>query len=91
MAVDDFIMTLDSGDEEEEVGEIPVPTKKSVTGKEVDDSLNPDFTFDLSGDPYVDVVESGDIVKTGSKPVSSFQPFRRVSDAQCVLGSHFSG
>lgn len=73
MAVDDdFIMTLDSGDEEE----VEVPAaKKSAKGNEVDDSLNPDFTFDLSGDPYVDVVESGDVVKTGSKPVRTFHSF----------------
>jgi len=74
MAVsDDFIMTMDSGDEEE-VDELPLPTKKAAKGKEVDDSLNPDFTFDLTGDPYVDVlgVDSGDIVKTGSRPVRAF-------------------
>lgn len=66
----DFIMTLDSGDEDEMVEEVEVEVKK--TGKEgVNDGLNPDFVFDLSGDPYVDVLgaESGDVVKTGSKPV----------------------
>lgn len=76
---EDFIMTLDSGDEGEVGEELPLPTKKATKGKEVDDSLNPDFIFDLSGDPYVDVlgVDNGDIVKTGSRPVRTFQPFHK--------------
>jgi hypothetical protein len=74
-ASQDFIMTLDSGDEGE-VEEPLLPTKKIAKGSELDDSLNPDFTFDLSGDPYADAlgVEGGDIVKTGSRPVRAFQP-----------------
>ncbi|KIJ25753.1 hypothetical protein M422DRAFT_273273 [Sphaerobolus stellatus SS14] len=72
MAVDDFIMTIDSGDEMElDEAPPPVPVKKSGKSKEtIDDSLNPDFVFDATGDAYVDLIdiEHQDEVKTGSKP-----------------------
>jgi ATP-dependent RNA helicase DDX27 len=69
MATQDFIMTIDSDDEEK------VPKKISKDKEVVDDAqLNPDFVFDLSGDPYGDLLgdTSGpqDYVTKGSKPVS---------------------
>lgn len=70
MAADDFIMTIDSDDEA-----LPEPRKPSnAKGTIVEDAqLNPDFVFDLSGDPYVDLLgdASGpqDYIKKGSKPV----------------------
>ncbi|THH02879.1 hypothetical protein EW026_g13 [Hermanssonia centrifuga] len=64
MATMDFVMTIDSDDEDSQ-------NKKN---KPVDDTqLNPDFIFDLSGDPYTDLLDGGsdlhDYVKKGSKPV----------------------
>ncbi|PSS37722.1 hypothetical protein PHLCEN_2v415 [Hermanssonia centrifuga] len=63
MATMDFVMTIDSDDEDSQ-------NKKN---KPVDDTqLNPDFIFDLSGDPYTDLLDGGsdlhDYVKKGSKP-----------------------
>lgn len=68
MAVDDFIMTIDSGDELDTY-DVPIPVKKTGKGVEVDESLNPDFIFDPTGDPYVDIIHA-DVVETGTKPVS---------------------
>lgn len=66
MASNDFVMTIDSDEEEDS-------TKPTKSKELVDDTqLNPDFTFDLHGDPYIDLLEdTNDIVKTGSKPVSA--------------------
>ncbi|KAI0814942.1 P-loop containing nucleoside triphosphate hydrolase protein [Irpex lacteus] len=67
MANDDFIMTIDSDDEEAEVKK-PAKTKEAAE----DAQLNPDFVFDLSGDPYADLLgdttEPQDYVKKGSRP-----------------------
>lgn len=68
--VDDFVMTLDSD------GEDTIPSR-AATSKEAptteDAQLNPDFVFDLSGDPYADLLgdtlDIQDLVKSGSKPV----------------------
>jgi ATP-dependent RNA helicase DDX27 len=70
MATQDFIMTIDSDDEEK------MQKKTSKDTEVVDDAqLNPDFVFDLSGDPYSDLLgdASGpqDHVTKGSKPVGS--------------------
>lgn len=72
MAMEDFIMTIDSDEEQ-----IPSPkVSRSVKSQNLesgDEQLNADFTFDLAGDPYVNVVgESNlqDLVKKGSRPVS---------------------
>lgn len=67
MAADDFVMTIDSDDE-----------GKSTKNKDVaeDTQLNPDFVFDLSGDPYADLLgDAGDVqdfVKKGTKAVSAY-------------------
>ncbi|KAI0695597.1 DEAD-domain-containing protein [Cytidiella melzeri] len=68
MAADEFVMTIDSDDED-------VVVKKAAKAKESvieDAQLNPDFVFDLSGDPYTDLLgnssEPQDYVKKGSKP-----------------------
>ncbi|PAV22425.1 DEAD-domain-containing [Pyrrhoderma noxium] len=84
MAFDDLIMTIDSDAEDVEV-EAPkdVKPKKSKTssktteelGTDEKDTLNPEFTFDLTGDVYEDVLNGkdsiGDLIK-GSKrePIS---------------------
>lgn len=76
-------MTIDSDDEA-----APVKTTK---GKDivVDDSqLNPDFVFDLSGDPYSDILGATtnlqDYVKKGSKAVSVFRPLP-FTEFSCLL------
>lgn len=71
MALDDFIMTLDS---EEESPPDTIRRSKHSSAKEVDEALlDPAFTFDMSGDPYTDILHGGadfaDVVKSGSKPV----------------------
>ena len=67
MAVDDFVMTIESDDE-------GVANKSSKSKDPVEDAqLNPEFTFDLSADPYTDFLDGTsniqDLVKEGSKPV----------------------
>jgi ATP-dependent RNA helicase DDX27 len=74
MAIDDFVMTLDSDVEEEEAIPRPVGKKGKSNAPDAEDALlNPEFSFDLSGDPYVDLLtgssEAADLVKSGSKPV----------------------
>ena len=74
MAPDDFVMTLDS--EEESPSDAIRPSKRSGP-KEGDEALlDPAFIFDMSGDPYIDLIHGGadfaDLVKSGSKPVRSF-------------------
>ncbi|KAF8964183.1 ATP-dependent RNA helicase drs1 [Flammula alnicola] len=66
----DFIMTIDSDTED-----VPIPStsKSSKKQEPVDDTkLDPDFVFDLAGDPYIDLTTKSigldDLVKTGSKP-----------------------
>jgi ATP-dependent RNA helicase DDX27 len=71
MALDDFVMTLYS--EDESPPDITKPSKHS-SAKEADEALlDPAFTFDMSGDPYTDILHGGadfvDVVKSGSKPV----------------------
>ena len=67
MAVDDFVMTIDSDDE-------AGPVKSTKTKDVAEEAqLNPDFVFDLSGDPYSEFLgESNlqDYVKKGTKSVS---------------------
>ena len=74
MAADDFIMTIDSDDESP-----PITSSKTKTTATEDAQLNPDFVFDLSGDPYSDLLgdTSGpqDYIKKGSKPVRFFTHF----------------
>lgn len=58
-------MTIDSDTE----GIPPETLPKKVT---TDDTLNPDFIFDLSGDPYSDLLEvrrDGPDILKGTKPV----------------------
>ncbi|KAI0312629.1 DEAD-domain-containing protein [Amylostereum chailletii] len=67
MALHDFIMTIDSDDEAETSKQ-----KKLGSSKADDVQLDPEFTFDLSGDPYQDLADGirdvDDLVKKGSKP-----------------------
>lgn len=67
----DYVMTIDSDAED-----VPIPStsKFSKTAGPADDAkLDPDFVFDIGGDPYIDLTSKGagldDLVKTGSKPV----------------------
>ncbi|KAH9985378.1 DEAD-domain-containing protein [Russula compacta] len=63
-------MTLDS--DEESPPDVIRHSKHSAS-KEADEALlDPAFTFDMSGDPYIDLLHGGadfaDVVKSGSKP-----------------------
>lgn len=67
----DYVMTIDSDTED-----VPIPStsKSSKKLEPADDAkLDPDFVFDLAGDPYIDLTNQNlgvnDLVKTGSKPV----------------------
>ncbi|KAF7791845.1 hypothetical protein EIP86_002869 [Pleurotus ostreatoroseus] len=64
MAHDDFVMTIISDDEDD--------AAKPSKSKDDEAQLNPDFTFDLQGDPYAEFLDASsnveDLVKTGSKP-----------------------
>jgi len=79
MAPDDFVMTLDSEDEASPSDAFKRSKNSSV--KEADEpQLDPAFTFDMSGDPYTDLLHGAnfvDVVKSGSKPVRSFNPSTR--------------
>ncbi|KAJ7786333.1 DEAD-domain-containing protein [Mycena metata] len=58
---DDYVLTIDSDVEDD------LPTKSKD-----DTDLNPEFVFDLSGDPYADILDGQtalhDVVKGGTKP-----------------------
>lgn len=75
MAADGFIMTIDS-DSDEPSHPLPKSRKGKSEILEVGEALNPEFSFDLSGDPYMDFIASKngpqDFVKTGSRPVCLF-------------------
>lgn len=91
MAPDDFVMTLDSEDEESPSD--AVKRSKKSSAKETDEpQLDPAFTFDMSGDPYVDLLHGGanfvDVVKSGSKPVRSFDASTHSLYILCGLGSN---
>lgn len=68
----DYIMTIDSDAEDDSL--IPSTSKNEPT---LDDAkLDPDFVFDLAGDPYSEFMNKSlgieDLVKMGSKPVRPF-------------------
>lgn len=66
MADNDYLMTIDSDNEETN------PPRTSVEGT-ADDDLNPEFTFDLSVDNYTEILgqqrDSEDVIRRGTKPV----------------------
>ena len=71
MAVDEYVMTIDSDEEDVE--------PKKLEEKDAEDvQLDLDFVFDPSGDPYTDTLDAQtvlkDLVKTGSRPVRSCAP-----------------
>lgn len=71
--LDDFIMTIDSGDEEVPMSrQSKDKTKAAEVGNETI-ALDPSFSLDLIGDAYADVFHNEmafqDVVKAGSKPV----------------------
>jgi hypothetical protein len=75
MVAADFIMTIGSDDED-------MSSSKHAISQNPDHEhahLNPDFTFDLAGDHYTDILESDshDLVKRDSRPVS-------VLDTECA-------
>ncbi|KDR82696.1 hypothetical protein GALMADRAFT_238187 [Galerina marginata CBS 339.88] len=64
----DYVMTIDSDTEDVS---IPSSIKQSKHDPLDETKLDPDFVFDLAGDPYIDLTqftELHDLVKTGSKP-----------------------
>ncbi|OBZ78997.1 ATP-dependent RNA helicase DRS1 [Grifola frondosa] len=70
---DDFVMTIDSDGEDLPPPLPPVKSGKPTQIRNAEDAeLNPDFTFDASGDPYVDLLDDHldveDLVRKGSKP-----------------------
>ncbi|OCH96178.1 DEAD-domain-containing protein [Obba rivulosa] len=71
MANDGFVMTIDSDGEEAPL-QSTKPSKPKKAVETEDAQLNPEFTFDLSGDPYADLLggpmDLQDLVKKGSKP-----------------------
>ena len=74
MAVDDFVMTIDSDDE----GAVSVAKPSAPKPSKAEDvQLDPEFTFDFSGDPYADLTggmaDVDDFVKKGSKPVRDYR------------------
>lgn len=67
MSTMDFIMTIDSDDEKRSSKHDGKPRREDEF------RIDPDFYFDPSEDPYVDLLQSDkmqDIVKTIVKPVS---------------------
>jgi ATP-dependent RNA helicase DDX27 len=63
----DYILTVGSDDED------VTPTSNAGFHREDDTKLDPDFVFDVSGDPYVDfsmkTLGVEDLVTAGTKPV----------------------
>jgi hypothetical protein len=71
MAPNNFIMTIDSDNEDLRV----LPSAKPRSVDLEDPQLNAEFTFHLAGDPYADILSESnlrDLVKKGSRPVSTF-------------------
>jgi hypothetical protein len=70
---DDFIMTIDSGDEEVLVLKQPKGKQKAAEMGDETVALDPSFSFDLTGDVYADILDKEatfqDVVEVGSKPV----------------------
>jgi ATP-dependent RNA helicase DDX27 len=66
----DYVMTIDSDSEEQ-----PNTRVKNEGQVQEEAKFNPDFVFDATGDPYVDVIDQhhtlNDLVKAGTKPVST--------------------
>ena len=80
---DDFITTIDSGDEEVPVPSISKQSKGKQKPPEMRDetaALDPTFTFDLTGDAFADVfheeVTFQDVVRAELKPVRRCARFR---------------
>ena len=77
MALDDFIMTMDSDGEEAPPLPSAKPSKtKAKTTEPEDAQLNLEFSFNLAEDPYMDAFgqseDVDDLVQNGSKPVRTF-------------------
>ena len=70
----DYITTIDSDTEEHQ------RRLQDDAREKEDPGFNPDFVFDVTGDPYVDVMDQhhalDDLVKTRSKPVRSNLAFQ---------------
>ncbi|TFK77079.1 DEAD-domain-containing protein [Pluteus cervinus] len=57
----DYVLTIDSDQEEDHPQDPKLPQEVEDTG------LNPEFVFDISGDPYEDLL-ANDIIHSGTKP-----------------------
>lgn len=72
----DYVMTIDSDTEDISPPKL-AKTSKSKSQEDVD--LDPEFVFDVSGDPYIDIPGQQnnlqDFVKKGTKPVCLFPYF----------------
>lgn len=77
-AMDDFIRTIDSDDEEIPPSRSQIQKIKSTPIDVVDEpaALDPGFVFDLTATNYADILAEHDVikdlVKVGSKPVSHY-------------------
>ena len=60
----DYVLTIDSDQEEDQL-DSKHPQEAEETG------LNPEFVFDVSGDPYEDLL-ANDVIHSGTKPVSLY-------------------
>jgi hypothetical protein len=67
----DYVMTIDSDSED---FAIPVLSRTQPTKQDAEEvDLSPEFVFDVSGDPYIDIVGNDlDLEARGSKAVSPF-------------------
>jgi hypothetical protein len=78
MSANDFIMTIDSDAESDHPNR--KPPKSTVIQDEDVPHLNPEFRFDSYNDHYADILDQHkilpDLVKQGSRPVSSFILFQ---------------
>jgi len=84
----DFVMTIESDDESQ-------PWSKDNKKPQEDAAhLNAEFQFDVTGDPYTDLMELSvqqDIVKKVSKPVSTTSLLCVIVVHRVAQGSSLSG
>lgn len=87
---DDFIMTIDSGDEDMQIPSTSKQLKGKRKAAELGDELDPSFSFDLTGDVYADVFHKEtafrDVVRVGSKPVSRCARFYEGQNINSSVG-----
>ena len=97
MIQDDFVTTLDSDDDVENVPTTLLLSKDKGKRKAVDDggiALDPGFTFEMTNDVYMDILDDEEGLKgllKGSKRVRYLLCLVRCSTKQRCLGSSLRG